>query len=702
MPPPTLAEVPKVLCVAKSESDVERKYMTGKRKRDGEQTVSSGEIEPAKLCSTSERHCVDWVGECQESSNIPLSNNFKRQEAIFSTIEKPVRTALSLDGRLVDCKKYSHQPLREGEIRLLRLGKQRSQLQDPETDHLLPTAEIVHFRLDKTPRYRAISYVWGSPYETEPIFIYPHQFLTTTRNLVQALRSLRQHCNTIQYFWADQLCIDQTNFRERASQVGMMLKIYAKATSCVAWLGQSDENTSLAFEVISQVRNAGFILTKNQKIIGGRQLLDDRKFLESPFERSTLEIDDVARRALLCILNRELFSRQWVLQEIVIPDIVHFKCGPYTCTQNELHSAVFYLASIHIDPSRSYPPGLYNCFAVDRLRGLKSANLSLLTLLFESRGRYECSDPHDRVYALLGLGSIVEDVLIFVDYTEPVTDLYTRVTRAMINTYGSLRVLGALGDEGSDETVNLPSWTPNWSIKGNGFPIEPLSALSGSTTPCFRSSRLYRHIPRPTVSTSQLVVRGKVIDTVRNIISDFVTEQDFNSEDSAVPHLETIIFRVLPWLRKFKISSFSAERVLIEVITAIEHPPHPQAKEQWTRELLINDAAKMLDALENFIQMGESSYDQPHEIKSWLRQLARHAQVCVNRKFTMTKRYIVMCPKDCREGDLVCILHGSNVPLLIRTQDQYYKTIGQCYAYGIMNGEAVNWKEAEADTFTLI
>jgi len=62
-----------------------------------------------------------------------------------------------------------------------------------------------------------------------------------------------------------------------------------------------------------------------------------------------------------------------------------------------------------------------------------------------------------------------------------------------------------------------------------------------------------------------------------------------------------------------------------------------------------------------------------------------------NRRFCATSKGYLGWLCDAGEaGDIVCIFAGSNVPYLLRPDDDgYYKLIGECYIQGIMYGEAL-------------
>jgi hypothetical protein len=57
-----------------------------------------------------------------------------------------------------------------------------------------------------------------------------------------------------------------------------------------------------------------------------------------------------------------------------------------------------------------------------------------------------------------------------------------------------------------------------------------------------------------------------------------------------------------------------------------------------------------------------------------------------------------------REGDRVAILHGLDVPCVIRKvgDGNKWQWLGDAFILGLMRGEAVLWEEDNADTFTLV
>lgn len=58
--------------------------------------------------------------------------------------------------------------------------------------------------------------------------------------------------------------------------------------------------------------------------------------------------------------------------------------------------------------------------------------------------------------------------------------------------------------------------------------------------------------------------------------------------------------------------------------------------------------------------------------------------------FVTEKWYIGLGPRDgMRSGDRICIVPGCTVPLVVRRLGSTYELVGDCYVYGIMEGEVM-------------
>lgn len=97
--------------------------------------------------------------------------------------------------------------------------------------------------------YEALSYTWGAPQGTRPIFCHGSTILVTP-NCEQALLHLRNRSKP-RNMWIDAICINQQSIEEKNQQVPMMGDIYRAATRAILWLGPNTDP-----ELSAVLRNA--------------------------------------------------------------------------------------------------------------------------------------------------------------------------------------------------------------------------------------------------------------------------------------------------------------------------------------------------------------------------------------------------------------------------------------------------------------
>jgi len=115
--------------------------------------------------------------------------------------------------------------------------------------------ELFEYRLrnsDKSSHpYEALSYVWGGDKKRQFIAI-GNLHLDITQNLYTALLHLRDH-DCARILWVDAICIDQEKNEEKENQIPLMAEIYSKALHVVVWLGEAEDGSNQALEVIRLV-----------------------------------------------------------------------------------------------------------------------------------------------------------------------------------------------------------------------------------------------------------------------------------------------------------------------------------------------------------------------------------------------------------------------------------------------------------------
>ncbi|RYP79497.1 hypothetical protein DL770_006636 [Monosporascus sp. CRB-9-2] len=141
---------------------------------------------------------------------------------------------------------YKYKPLPErGNIRLVRI------LPDDENIHGLKL-ELSLASFDDYIPYIALSYTWGCAelnFETGEEAYAQGKFyvecqgasVKITENLFDFLQRANKDPSTKeQYYWIDQICINQADLAERGHQVGMMGAVFKSAREVHVWLGKNN------------------------------------------------------------------------------------------------------------------------------------------------------------------------------------------------------------------------------------------------------------------------------------------------------------------------------------------------------------------------------------------------------------------------------------------------------------------------------
>lgn len=162
------------------------------------------------------------------------------------------------------------------------------------------------------PRYKVLSYDWGDPAKTKPIFV-NGAIANVTRNLESGLRHLR-HRDEPRCVWADPLCIDHRHGREQGSSFEALRFIYARAEEVVVWLGDKSETSTRAFR---------FFRAFDQENIAGQCYLVQEE-LRHPdiIPRSLLGLG-----AVLKLMERRWWHRAGLVQHLARGCRVSVHCG---------------------------------------------------------------------------------------------------------------------------------------------------------------------------------------------------------------------------------------------------------------------------------------------------------------------------------------------------------------------------------------
>ncbi|KAK4213362.1 heterokaryon incompatibility protein-domain-containing protein [Rhypophila decipiens] len=168
--------------------------------------------------------------------------------------------------------------------------------------------------------YEALSWHWGSGPEDYMVRITQNDIEYKKRirkELGLALKYLRlaRHPRVL---WVDSICIDQRNDDERSQQVQMMSRIYTRSKQVTIWLGEDTDESKLAID---------FINNEIMHLNNFDTLCSDKRYSDK-------------WRALMSLMQREWFSRRWVVQEIALANKARLYCGPDSISWKALAVAV--------------------------------------------------------------------------------------------------------------------------------------------------------------------------------------------------------------------------------------------------------------------------------------------------------------------------------------------------------------------------
>lgn len=407
------------------------------------------------------------------------------------------------------------QPLRGRRVRLLQiepvdLGDESATLVLRLAEHDLDSAE-----------FEALSYVWGSSSAKVTVRC-NGQSLRVGQSLYEALCEFRSRGST-SLMWADAVCINQADNKEKTHQVRLMRDIYAAAQRTVIWLGPEKALDSEAIGLANKLfAKCGGIAYSTRRVMP-TFLNTDFEANKKGFPEPANPLENVGWKGIFNIITHPWFSRIWVVQELLVSHNPIVWRGSASMDPN-----VFLWLATQIGNHRD----LYSMFGLycGNEELLQARGVALKNLSFRLNGpislwdtmrlfvSMEATDPRDRIFALVGisLGAPSE----FVDYNRSFREVATRA--------GILSLFGTAGDnperplttEGLDtlaylalpnnKTLGIPTWVPDMISK----PQRGLTLSGVYRTQALSKSKLVpREEYRPIVSLTEEEVR-----TLRGLI----------------------------------------------------------------------------------------------------------------------------------------------------------------------------------------
>ena len=590
------------------------------------------------------------------------------------------------------------------------------------------------------PIYEALSYAWGNRREKRMIFVNGVPF-AITRNLDVVLRYLRSrsHDRTL---WIDAICIDQSNLSEKSHQVAFMRQIYSCASQVLVWLGESDRDTRKAMLFLQRMSEVQF--PKRGRIDHFMPGLE--KLFAKPWWSRMWVFQEVVTASKPPLVG---CGRYWV-------DWRAFENAMYSLSFESLGSKrdIFCTKSTEFSLFAAMPKG----WSSESER--KGWPPSLKAFLLFTCHR-EAHIPHDKIIALLGLMPNNMTANLVPDYNQPYRFTFQDATVHILQT---ARSLNFLVEAMSEHKHNVPSWCvdfsrADWNNYTRKLAWSPTEEESGSSGKLPKST-IHHHRDQGTLGVSGLVVGQIKYFTKLSANPDAMQLWDFfqiserSLSDEQTATMSEIFERFVALVAKFTTNAktFLERRLgtskaqsrlasgevwkainkdvtfldLLYVQTWKDSDKYQRITKLITKNLTFKQGYSLISdyaILDGFCQMYHSAYgdiaaqewgaskpllpDSP-EIKEWVkRSLLKITIRAGDHSLIATDTgYLGLAPtavKGVIEDDILVIIHGCNLPAIIRPGDRDYQLVTFAHVSDMMKGErVVNIRQAIQDSQRLL
>ena len=530
---------------------------------------------------------------------------------------------------------FRYNSLRDAHIRLVHLNV--GTRNDALSIQVQENVELV-----TAPVYEALSYTWGDS-QKECSISCGSESIAITANLAAALLQLRTP-DTPRALWIDQICINQDDVDERSKQVALMHKIYSKAEKVVIWLGEEGPDDEMAFRFVPVLLSHLPPLSTSHGGVA-RQGLIAREVL--PIVGSPAWI------ALSSVFSRPYFRRSWIVQEVALARHAVVHCGPHVIDWDLLAAASSYqMGQLDSDAENAHDAvaAIMEFHRKDHGKGNNIADA-----LFRSY-RFNCTDPRDKVFAMLGL---VPALVLQPDYSERVEDVYLNMTRLVILKLGNLDILCCVYHPKTSAT--LPSWVPDWQAQ-----VAVKRKLGKSTV---RAPDVPRQQVRYLDNYRTLTVEGWCVASIAAVANVFTRDESG---------------LLVGW------NEFVEEMI---------HPDGSSSAELYRRTLLAGECLPGItsdeelhsayEAWQNLLTRRLGGYkpltNLPDENEKGSEFDRAMTETCFGRKLFATAQHnLGLAPSEARAGDVMCFLGNSSTPFVLRPRGRYFELIGESYIHGFV------------------
>lgn len=293
-----------------------------------------------------------------------------------------------------------------------------------------------------------------------------------------------------------------------------------------------------------------------------------------------------------------------------------------------------------------------------------------------------------------------------VDYERPTIDVYTDAARHCLENghleTGSkhkLRLLSLVQHSINDNDDNEASWVPRWDKTYQTW----ILGLQPYAKFFYASGTLDAHIEQSS-SKSHLIIKGLDVDEV--VQTDESLSQTANNSPEmfmAVKKLWQSIIADMGKNRPNYLGAVGAEKTFAITLTAgatidrLARDPEQYNEHDFAAYWLGNAEWEKQYLHQNLETWANDMRIAPKATPSDIHRGLRFGEaICRSRVFfTSANGAMGFGPPTTLPGDRICVLFGSVTPFILRPIDRHYRLVGECFAAGLMHGEAIAGMEAK-------
>jgi hypothetical protein len=559
--------------------------------------------------------------------------------------------------------------------------------------------EFNHAFIEELPVYEALSYTWGNLNDVRSISLGGFPW-NVTANLETALRYLRYPDNP-RNIWVDALCINQEDIVEKEEQVRRMRHIYARATTIVSWTGVPSHNSDTAFDVIERLATCFYNAPEAPPIAD---------IAAGDLKRIGFDPTGADWDAVWDFLNRPYWERIWVVQELAAfgttmqyqrdpeePEKGVIVCGD-RCMPRWMFDFICLLLEV-IERSIGFisPQGIEEPRRTMKLRG-GTRGSGMFTMLLQFDGptdgetrnvgkillrtrSFRATDPHDKIYALLGLMRREDAMDIPVDYSKPVEAVLTDIVKSLIRRDRSLSFLLYNHPE---SIHNLPSWLPDIYMddilqSGAGWvDSEQRFSVADGIEPSVEFGE----------EDKLLIAMGVTVGLIEDVFGPFLPPRlDDDTISTEAENIEKVCKEIGLGTLSPSFKKFAKDLQLHEEDAFWRTLVMDADSTDWSNTIF--PAPSKFKHLYRLI-FGIEKPPIDFELKEVSKFLTNFAESTCNRCFFRTSNgHMGLGPCRSRCGDVLAALFGASRLLVLRPRGKSYEVIGDAYVQGGMSGEFV-------------